>query len=204
MVRAAVAFQRTVSSIQYCGNMIQVTRASGSDVVRAAGVALLAGVLGGGLAACSGNNGGSSTTTTPAGAGSGTSATSGTSASSGASGSGTTSLPGAKPIAGSTNQATGTATPNVPGSEQVDAKITACTATKTGVRIEATVKNTTTGARTFVIAAKVRAGGKDAGGAAILAPAVKPGATIKASGETKTPVKGKPTCTIANVNGIDG
>lgn len=200
MVRAAVAFQRTISRVRYCGNMIQVTRASGSDVVRAVGVALLVGVLGGGLAACSGDNGSSSTTTPTAGSGSGN-ATSGGSGS--ASGGGTTSVPGGKAIAGSTNQATGAAKPNVPGSEQADVAITGCTATKTGVKIEATVKNTTTGARTFVIAAKVRAGGKDAGGAAILASGVKAGATVKATGESRTPVKGKPTCTITNVNGID-
>lgn len=117
--------------------------------------------------------------------------------------SGTNTVASGKPIVGSTNRATGTPKPNVAGSEQAAVTITACTATKTGVRIEATVKNTTTGERTFVIAAKVRAGGKDAGGAAILAPSVKAGAAVKATGETRTVVSGKPTCTIASVNGID-
>lgn len=123
-------------------------------------------------------------------------------------GNGTTSVtPGAAvsgaSVPGSTHVATGTAVKGIEGSETATVKITSCKATKTGVDIEASVTNTTTGPRTFVVAVKVRAGGKDAGGAAVLASNVAPNKTVKATGTSKTPVKGTPTCTVSNVNGID-
>ncbi len=160
---------------------------------RLVGTVVLAGVIGAGLTACSGDNS-SDSTSAPA---PGTATTAGGSPT----GTGTTSVPGALP--GSTVQATGKAVASISGSDQAAVTISSCKATKTGVAIEATVKNTTTGARTFVIAVGVRAGGKDAGGTALLAPNVAANGTAKATGETKTKVSGAPICRVTNVNGID-
>ena len=183
--------------------MIQGNRSSGSHLVRALGVAVSVAALGLGITACGGDSDPQASGTS--GAASSAATSNGTTAAPSRAGDGS-AAPTASGTAlpGSTAMPTGTLNTKTPGSDSAGVTITSCTATKAGVKIDATVKNTTTGVRTYVVSVKVRANGKDAGGAALLASSVPANGSAKATGMTKTPVKGKPTCAVTGVNGIDG
>ncbi len=141
------------------------------------------------VTACSGSGGGSTDGGATAGGSVGTSAGTG-----GATASGVTS------------DAPSTAAVKAPSEQpqqDAQAKITGCVKQGKAVKVTATIKNTSTSAKSYVAAVVVKSGGKGVGGGPLLAPSVKPGATATVNATIPT-TAAKVTCEIDRVDSVAG